>query len=118
MNEDERPLLLVVSEDPDRLAHLRLLLRQNGILSAAGRSLEIALNLLTQVIVDGCVLAQPLTPDDLQRLTHAVHANQPRSILVSLEDPGASPETGWECCQEESLVHTVHRLLNEVKREV
>jgi hypothetical protein len=111
VNEDERPLLLVICADPDRLARIRSRLRQAGFLTAMGRNFEGALNLLTQVIVDGCVLCYLPEPAQLQQLETAIRGNREGSVQLCIADACPDPPPGWTASDEERLAETARALL-------
>jgi hypothetical protein len=103
VHEDERPLVLVVCEDPSRLEKVREVLRHAGVLPTAGRSVAGAVHLLTQVRVDGCVLCDTVEPGEAADLRDALEEHRlhcPR-LFVRNYQPGELP--GWTGCDEEDL---------------
>lgn len=106
--EQNQPLLLVVCSDEGQLAAVRRTLRAAGFLSTSGRSIEAALSLLTQVRVDGCVVAQPLDHADGRRLTERLEQYNPGCARVCLTVP--MPE-GWITCEPDALTRRLAELL-------
>jgi len=101
---DTRPLLLVICSDEDRLAAMRASLRSAGFLSASGRSVEAAISLLTQVRVDGCVIAERLEPFDALRLYDRLERYSTGCPKLCLLDDHPVTPTGWHGCDGEGLI--------------
>jgi len=114
VNEDERPLFLLVSADPDRLARVREVLRGAGLLTAGSRSLPAAANLLTQVKVDGCVLCDAPGGGEAEPLLAALLNLDPAPVRICLKQGGGPDPVGWSCCQEAELAARVRALLKRV----
>ena len=110
MLEENRPLLLVVCGDEAQLAAVRGTLRAAGFLSTSGRSVEAALNLLTQVRVDGCVVAQPLDHADGQRLNERLEHYNPGCVRVCVTETGHAAPEGWPCCAGRALPERLREL--------
>lgn len=104
MLNETRPLLLVICSDEDRLRMLRAVLRGGGFLSASGRSVEAALSLLSQVRVDGCVVAEPLNSFDALRLYHRLEQYSTGCPKLCLLDSHPEPPHGWHGCDGHNLI--------------
>jgi len=103
MDEPERPILLVVGDEPERLARVRLILREAGALTAPARSLDSAYRLLTQIVMDGCVLCSESSPEEAQSLAHAIQETRPGTSRVWLRDDPSSGDGAWPVCREAEL---------------
>jgi hypothetical protein len=101
---ETRPLLLVICSDEERLATLRAALRGAGFLSASGRSVEAAISLLSQVRVDGCVVAEPLDPFDARRLYDRLERYSTGCPKLCLLDAHPVPPDGWHGCEGNLLI--------------
>lgn len=108
MLNETRPLLLVICSDEARLAALRAELRSAGFLSAAGRSIEAALSLLSQVRVDGCVVAEPLDPLAAARLHDCLECYSAGCPKLCLPTSQPEPPHGWHGCPTEALLTRLH----------
>lgn len=104
MLNDTRPLLLVICSDEARLAAMRGTLRSAGFLSASGRSVEAAISLLSQVRVDGCVVAEPLEPFDALRLYDRLERYSTGCPKLCVLDYHPSPPNGWHGCDGDGLI--------------
>jgi len=83
-------------------------------LTAPARTLESALGLLTQVAMDGCVLAQPLAEAAVQELDAAMARYRPESIRVYLPECCGGKLEGWVAAAEADLCEEVWRLYAEL----
>jgi len=101
---ETRPLLLVICSDENRLAALRASLRSAGFLSASGRSVEAAISLLSQVRVDGCVVADPVEPLDAHRLHDRLEQYNTGCPKLCILDFHPEPTSGWLGCDGDGLI--------------
>jgi hypothetical protein len=106
----------VICSDEARLAELRASLRGAGFLSASGRSVEAAISLLTQVRVDGCVVAEPLEPFDALRLYDRLERYSTGCPKLCLVSDHPAPPDGWHACTGEGLVPCLYRCFDHQYR--
>lgn len=111
VSEDDRPLVLVVCSDPDRLARLRAGLRESGIMPASGRSIQAAVSLLSQVQVNGCALAEAAGAEEIRQLDEALRRNSPHSSRLYVREAVKAELPEWEPCDESSVPEAVRRTL-------
>lgn len=107
MKEDERPLVLVVCSDAERLKRVREELRASGLLPAVGRSFGAAEALLSQVQVNGCVIVQRTTPCEAARLAGALQRFSPGCALTYVQEYQLEPLDGWVSCREAQIAETM-----------
>jgi hypothetical protein len=107
VNEDERPLVLVVCSDAERLSRVREELRASGLLPAVGRSFAAAVALLSQVQVNGCVIVERTTPLEAERLSGALQRFSPGCAQTYVQELQAEPLEGWVSCQEAQIAQTI-----------
>lgn len=103
MNEDERPLVLVVCSDAERLDRVREGLRASGLLPAVGRSFDAAVALLSQVQVNGCVILERTTPSEAARLASTLQRFSPGCALTYVQEYQTEPLDGWVSCRETQI---------------
>jgi len=110
MWEEDRPVVLVVCEETQRASALRAVLRDAGLYAARSPTLEAALRLITQVRVDGCVVCQPMTAEEAQRLGSALDGSRAASTKVCLAEDIKVAPPGWTLCSEADLSEAARRL--------
>jgi hypothetical protein len=108
--EDERPLVLIVCSEPGRLAKLRRVLRESGVLPVSGRSPEAAASLLTQVQVNGCLVVERLEPAQSRLLESALERYSPGSRRFCVPEVLDAVLT-WEFCSEEAVGDIIRQAL-------
>jgi hypothetical protein len=109
VHEDDRPLLLVVCDDLERLSSVRHLIRTAGPMPATARSVEAATSLLTQVRVDGCLICTRVSPTGADRLWDALESSRPGCVKLYVTEYQTEKLTGWTPCAEDELASTVSR---------
>ena len=109
LQDDNAPIVMVVCADPERLRELRQRLRCDGFLTAAARSPDAALALLTQVQVDGCVVSDPLDESLGVRLARALNAIRPGCPKVLLMEAGSDKSGDWSVCPSAEVVETLRQ---------
>jgi hypothetical protein len=109
VHEDDRPLLLVVCDDLERLTGMRHLIRAAGPMPATARSVEAAASLLTQVRVDGCLLCTTVTSGDARKLWVALERIRPGCVKLYVSDYESEILEGWEPCSLDQLASTLSR---------
>lgn len=109
MLNETRPLLLVICSDEARLAALRAALRGAGFLTASGRSVEAAISLLSQVRVEGCVVADPIDPFDAFRLYERLERYSTGCPKLCILDYHPVPPDGWQGCDSDCLIDRLHQ---------
>ena len=105
--DDDRPLILVVCDDAERLSATRQALRQLGLLPAAARSVDAALSLLRQIQMDACLLCQTVTEEQAQTLWWAMEAIRPGCPRLYMQEHQAQALVGWRPCSQETLAEAV-----------
>jgi len=108
--EENRPLLLLVSEQEPGLAAVRAHLREAGYLVASSRSIPAAVSLLDQVRVDGCVLMGRVSSLEAALLARNLERYTPRCPKVYLLEPGLASPEGWSGQQYEQLLPVLQRV--------
>lgn len=103
--------MLIVCSEPGRLAHLRRVLRESGVLPVSGRSPEAAASLLTQVQVNGCLVVERLEPAQTRELETALERYSPSSHRFCLPDVPDGSLT-WEQCPAETVGEWIRRALD------
>lgn len=106
--KETRPLLLVICSDEARLAALREELRGAGFLTASGRSVEAALSLLSQVRVEGCVVADEIDSFGALRLYERLERYSTGCPKLCVVDYHPVPPEGWRGCDGHSLITQLH----------
>ncbi len=109
MPEDARPIILIVCNEPERLQPLRQAMRSEGVLTAPARSLDAALGLLTQVGVDGCVLAMNISGAAAVELDAALSRCRANGFRICLQCYHGAHLSGWDTVDEDALIPEVWR---------
>jgi hypothetical protein len=107
VDPEDRPLILIVCRDPERLTGTRQRLREVGFLPASGRAVDAAISLLSQVRVDGCVLCHEVTADEAERLTQALDRVRPGCPKLYLREYQPGALDGWTVCFSNELDETI-----------
>ena len=100
MYEEDHPLVLVVCDELERLRRARESLRAAGFLPASGRSIAAAVSLLAQVRVDACVVCQPISVEDAERLRGVLERFRPGCPKLCVREYVAADPPGWVVCAE------------------
>ena len=103
MSEYDRPLFLVVCDEPGLGPRVRAALRAEGVLSSPGASVRSALRLLSQVRVDGCVIACRVTPVEAEQLRRALEHVSPGCPKLAIAGCVPASAAGWETHPDEGI---------------
>jgi hypothetical protein len=102
--QGDRPLVMLICADAERLRRLRRLLRHSGFLVARSESVDAAIKLLTQIRMDGCVACGVLSGEDAEALRRALDRVSPGCPKLHAVPTPADPPPGWTACGEYELV--------------